>query len=187
MLRVGYKNIKSYGLLEVCMFNLKFNHPEYSDKKINESLFDILKSNTLLSLASVTPDSKAHINTLFYAFDDKLKLYVITDPKSDHSKNLKKNASVAIAIFNSQLKFWKDDVKGVQLFGKCYRTPIIQLSKATTRFIKRFPVFKSLVKNPKDFAKKAVAVKIHTIEVDRIKILDEARFGEENYIEAKIK
>ena len=39
---------------------------------------------------------------------------------------------------------------------------------------------------PGDFAKKAVTVKMYTIEINRIKIFDEARFGEENYIETRI-
>ena len=48
-------------------------------------------------------------------------------------------------------------------------------------------VFKEIVKNPKDFMKKAVSVKLYTLEIERIKLFDETRFGEENFIELSIK
>ena len=165
---------------------LKFNHPNYKNNKLNESLFEILKNNTLLSLSTVTPNGNAYINTAFYAFDNKLRIYIITDPKSNHSKNLVKNQSIAISIFDSHFEFWKDKLKGVQLFGKGYKTPILQMHSATYCFIKRFPLFKELVKNPKDFMKKTVKVSLYTLEIDRIKLFDETRFGEENFIELRL-
>ena len=169
------------------MFNFNFNHPEYKNKLLNESLFDIIKSNKLLSMATITNGNVAHINTAYYAFDNKMTLYIITDPKSQHSINVKENKSVAASIFNSHLTFWEDDMQGVQLFGKCYKTQLMQLPKGTSCFIKRFPVFKELVTKPEDFVKKAVIVKLYTIEVSRIKLFDEKRFGEEIFIELVIK
>lgn len=164
----------------------KFKHSKYSDKKLNESILDILENNTLLSLATVRPDGKPYINTAYYAFDNKLRLYIITDPKSNHSKNLEKNKSASVSIFNSKLRFWKDDMQGLQLFGKCYKTTLMQLPKGTSCFLKRFPVFKELVKSPKDFVKKAVSVKLYTIEISHIKLFDETRFEEEEFINLKI-
>ncbi len=168
------------------MFSFNFNHPEYSDKILNESLYDIMENNKLLSMATVTQERKAHINTAYYAYENNLKLYIITDPKSNHSKNVKQNESVSVSIFNSHLQFWEDDMQGLQLFGKCYKTPKLELLKGTWCFIKRFPVFKELVTRPEDFAKKAVTVKLYTIEVLKIKLFDEERFGEENFITLEI-
>jgi len=169
------------------MFNFKFNRPEYPDNKLNESIFEILNNNKLLSLATITPRGNAYINTAFYAFDEKLRLYIVTDPKYNHSMNLNKNSSIAATIFDSHLKFWKDKLQGVQLFGKGYRTPILQLHKGTSCFLKRFPVFKELVKSPKDFMKKAVTVKLYTLEINHLKLFDEIRFGEENFIELRLR
>ena len=162
----------------------KFKHAKYSDKKLNESLFNILKNNKLLSLSTVTHSGKAHINTAYYAYDDKLRLYIVTDPKSKHSKNLEKNNSVAVTIFNSKLRFWTDDVQGLQLFGKCYKTPLNQLSEGTKAFVKRFPLFKESVKVPKDF--ESSEVKLYTIEIKRIQMFDEKIFGEEKVVNLKI-
>jgi uncharacterized protein YhbP (UPF0306 family) len=168
------------------MFSFKFNHPEYSNKILNESLYKIIENNKLLSMATVTQECKAHINTAYYAYDNNLKLYIITDPKSNHSNNVKQNESVSVSIFNSHLQFLKDDMQGIQLFGKCYKTPKLKFPKGTSCFIKRFPVFKGLVTNPEDFAKKAATVKLYTIEVLKIKLFDEERFGKENFIALEV-
>jgi len=60
----------------------KFNRFDYNDKDSNKGLFEILEHNKILSLTTVTPKGKAYINTAFYAFDEKLRIYIITDPKS---------------------------------------------------------------------------------------------------------
>jgi len=165
---------------------LRFNHSQYSDRQLNESLFDILEHNKLLSLATVTSNGNAYINAAYYAFDEKLKLYIITDPKSNHCINLNKNSSVAVSIFDSHLKFWYDKLKGVQLFGRGHKTTLSQLPKGTYCFLKRFPLFKELVKNPNDFMKKGVGVKLYTLEINKIKLFDEKKFGEENFIDLNL-
>jgi len=137
-------------------------------------------------MATINPNGESYINTAYYAFDEKLRLYIITNPKSNHSINLSKNPSVSVSIFDSHLKFWEDKLQGVQLFGTGYKTPISQLPRGTSCFLKRFPLFKEIVKKPKDFMKKSVAVKIYTLEIKKIKLFDEKRFGEENFIELKL-
>ena len=78
---------------------------------------------------------------------------------------LKKNSSVATNVFDSHFRFWKNKLRGVQLFGKGYKTNVIHIGKGTLCFIKRFPEFKELVKKPKDFMKKAVSVKLYTLQI----------------------
>jgi len=168
------------------MFNFKFGNPDFNDKDLNDSLFEILEHNKLLSIASISEGNIAHINTAFYAFNDKLVLFIITDPKSTHSLNFEKNDSVAVSIFDSHLKFWEDNMAGLQLFGKCYRTPLLQLITGTHNYLKRFPLFKELVKKPEDFSKKSVTMKLYTIEIERIKLFDEKRFGEEVFIKLEL-
>ena len=73
------------------------------------------------------------------------------------------------------------------MFGKGYKTPLSQLPKGTSCFLKRFPLFKEVVKSPKDFIKKVITVKLYTLEIERIKLFDEKRFGEEKFIEVKLK
>ncbi len=163
------------------MITFQFNHPDYADQQLNKCIYDILEMNKLMSMATVDDKQKAHINTAYFAYNNQLHLYLITDPSSQHSKNVENNDSVALTIFNSHQEFWTE-LQGLQLFGRCMKTPILQVPNAFGCFLKRFPVFKEFVNNPKDMLKKSAEVRFYTIEVARIKLFDEPNFGEENYI-----
>lgn len=167
------------------MINFKFNHPDYSDQKLNQSIQEILDNNKLLSMATVDNEKKSHINTAYFAFNDKLNLFLITDPATKHAKNIEHNSSVAATVFDSHLGFWTE-MQGLQLFGTCYKTPFVHLPNALSCFINRFPVFTELVKKPADMLKKSIIVKFYTIEVKRIKLFDEPNFGEENFVNLTI-
>lgn len=168
------------------MFDFSFNHNDYEDNKLNESISDIVSKTNLLSMSTVRPNGTAHINTSFFSYDNKLNLYYISSPNTEHTTNILTNSSVAATIFNSNLQFWKDDMQGIQIFGNSCKTKMIELPKATATFIRRFPVFASLVSNPEDFSKKAVEVRMYTIKPIRIKLFDETRFGEEVFIDLEL-
>jgi hypothetical protein len=163
----------------------EFGHKDYADQALNESLSGILNDAKLLSMATVTPDGVAHINNAYFAFDDALRLFIITDPESVHGRNLAANHSVAVTVFDSHQEFWTP-LRGLQLFGTCQQTSLLGLPHALSCFLGRFPVFSELVRNPADFATKAVSVKLHTITIERLKLFDEPAFGEEVYIELSI-
>lgn len=163
------------------MLKFKFNHPEFSDEKLNQSIYNILDTNRLLSLATVDSEQKPHINTAYFSFNDKLHLFLITDPATKHARNIETNNSVALTVFDSHLGFWTE-MQGMQLFGKCYRTPTMQIPTALGSFVKRFPVFTQLVKRPEDMFDKSLTVRFFTIEIEKIKLFDEPNFGEEVFI-----
>jgi uncharacterized protein YhbP (UPF0306 family) len=167
--------------------NIKFafGHKDHDDNALNESISVILNAAKLLSMATVRSEGVAHINTAYFAFDDALRLFIITDPESVHGRNLVSNHSVAVTVFDSQQEFWTP-LRGLQLFGTCQQTPLMGLPHALNCFLGRFPVFSELVRNPADFATKAVTVKLHTITVERLKLFDEPTFGEEVYIDLNI-
>ncbi len=168
------------------MLAFKFQHDKYSDEQLNRSITDVLEHGRLLSMSTVRPDGSAHINTAFYSFDSSLRLFIITDPKTGHGTNLASNPSVAVAIFNSHQEFWTP-LRGLQLFGTCRQTPLLQIPHALSSFVKRFPVFSELVKSPADLASKTLAIRFHTIDVKRLKLFDEPTFGEEVFIDLKVR
>src|SRR5258708_34880375 len=132
---------------------LKFDNKKYSNEQLNKSIIEILEHGRLLSMSTVRPDAAAHINTAFYSFDTSLRLFIITDPTTVHGVNLTTNNSIAAAVFDSHQEFWTP-LRGLQLFGTCRQTPLLQLPHALSCFSKRFPVFTELVKNPMDIASK---------------------------------
>jgi len=164
----------------------KFYNKEYKDHVLNESILDIVSKTELLSLSTIGPDLKPHINTSFFSYDNHLNLYFISSPNTKHVLNLVSNSNVAATIFDSKLRFWEDDMQGLQIFGTCQKTQLLQLPKAMAAFIRRFPVFASLVSSPDDFTKKAVEVRMYTIKTTKIKLFDEKRFGEEVFIDLEL-
>jgi len=48
-------------------------------------------------------------------------------------------------------------------------------------YIKKYPTVSKLIKNPKEFLTKFKESKIYKIELEKIKILDEKKFGKEEY------
>jgi len=74
---------------------------QLSDEHIRQVVFDILKANTLCSIATVTPDGRAHVNIAYFCYSDELELYFLSHPRSLHCRNLSMNPSMAAAIFSS--------------------------------------------------------------------------------------
>lgn len=169
------------------MLKFEFNHKEFSDEKLNFSINKILSKTTLLSLATINEDGLTpHICTTYFAYNDKLHLYIITDPATKHSQNLNKNSNVAITVFNSHQGFWEDNMEGLQLFGTCKKLSLTSSLGAFSCFSKRFPVFNTLIKKPDDILKKAFSIRFHEIKIDRLKLFDEETFGEEVFIDLNI-
>ena len=75
-----------------------------------------MNASPLCSLGTVTPAGRAHINHMYFAWDDGFNVYWISDGDSLHSRNLIKNRSAAITIYASHQVWGKPD-RGIQLFG----------------------------------------------------------------------
>src|SRR2546423_12733780 len=76
----------------------------------------LINGSPLCSLATVTPSGRAHINHMYFAWDDRFDLFWISDPDSIHSRNLVKNRSAAVTIYASN-QVWGRPDRGIQLFG----------------------------------------------------------------------
>jgi len=75
-----------------------------------------MNASPLCSLGTVTPAGRAHINHMYFAWDDAFNVYWISDRDSLHSRNLARNSSAAITIYASHQVWGKPD-RGIQLFG----------------------------------------------------------------------
>ena len=75
-----------------------------------------MNASALCSLATVSPAGRAHINHMYFAWDDRFSVYWISDRDSRHSRNLAGNSSAAITIYASHQVWGKPD-RGIQLFG----------------------------------------------------------------------
>ncbi|MCP6719459.1 MAG: pyridoxamine 5'-phosphate oxidase family protein [Patescibacteria group bacterium] len=81
-------------------------------------LEECMQSTEFCCLATVD-DNGVWSNTIYFAWDDNLNLYFISQPQSHHMKNLVKDPRIAISIYNTTQSTF-DDVAGIQLDGEAH-------------------------------------------------------------------
>ncbi|MDH2902130.1 MAG: pyridoxamine 5'-phosphate oxidase family protein [archaeon] len=113
---------------------------KFSDKRVKRSIFDILKRNVLCSMATVDKNGRAHINTAYFAYSNCPELFFCSYPDSIHCKNLSKNSSMAITVFESAQTWGKPD-RGIQLLGSCHESKGNLRKKAEKVYGSRFKGF----------------------------------------------
>lgn len=160
---------------------VQLSHPNYPIKELHDSILEILEENILLSMATIKDGNQSYINTAFFCFNKYLEFYILTNPKSQHCRNLLSNKSVALAIFNSHQP-WTEDVKGLQLRGECELAKGKKLLEGTTLYLKRFAALGEWIKHPKDFSMGVIETKLYVIRTNWLQLYDSARFGDDNFI-----
>ena len=96
-----------------------------------------MNASPLSSLATVTPGGKAHINHMYFAWNERFEVVWISDADSLHSRNLVKNNSAALTIYASN-QIWGRPDRGIQLFGTAGVTKDRASQEARRLYAKRF-------------------------------------------------
>src|SRR5438045_8796133 len=73
----------------------------FSSERLERVARRLMNASPLCSLATVTPGGRAHINHMYFAWNDAFEVFWISDPRSVHSRNLIRNRSAAVAIYAS--------------------------------------------------------------------------------------
>lgn len=141
----------------------------FSDERVRRSVFRILRRNVLCSMATVAREDRAHINTAYFCYSPDLELYFLSYPTSLHCKNLKRNPSMAMTIFDSSQN-WGDPDRGVQLFGSCSEVRGDEAKEAERLYLGRFPRYE-------DLAPRLRPCRFYRFLPRRVKVLDEREFG----------
>jgi uncharacterized protein YhbP (UPF0306 family) len=117
-----------------------------SAPKVRRSLFRILRSNLLCSMATVDPRGRAHIHTAYFAFGEDLAFYFYSYPDSRHARHLRHNASMAVTVFDSG-QVWGGSDRGLQLKGRCHPVRGPRAEVAAKAYARRFPGFRAWVRS----------------------------------------
>ena len=112
---------------------------DLSPAQVLQSVFRILQTNVLCSMATVTPAGQAHINTAYFSYSDDLELVFLSHPASLHCRNISANSSMAMAVFSSAQK-WGGPDQGLQFFGACH--PAAESLPAQEVYVNRFPGYR---------------------------------------------
>ena len=96
-----------------------------------------LAAQSTLTLATLGPDSRPAAADLYFAANDALELFFLSEPAARHAQNIARNPSIAATI-HPAVWDWKE-ICGVQLEGMCRPvTGVAERLTALTLYGKKF-------------------------------------------------
>jgi uncharacterized protein YhbP (UPF0306 family) len=162
----------------------KLDAQHHSSEELNNSVSEIISETQLMSLATMLPGSVGPwINSAYFACDDAFNFYWLSEPLSQHSKNISVTPQSAIAIFNSQ-QTAAGGKRGLQIVGDGTLATGEVRARGLRAYQHRFAGFENTIRTPEDFDRDIIQSKIYCLTAQMIKIFDEPRFGEVVWIEA---
>lgn len=127
----------------------------------------LLDASTLCAIATVAPGGRAHINTAYFAWNRDLEIVWLSNPGARHSRNLRRNPSVAIAVHDST-QAWGDPDRGIQLFGTALESVGRLTQEYERTYATRFPGYEGPAFG---------AYRLYRFRPRRIKVFDEGALG----------
>jgi len=137
----------------------------------------LLDASKLCAIATVSPRELAHINTAYFAWGDDLNCVWLSHPAAAHSRNLRANPSVAVAVYDSN-QAWGDPDRGIQLFGMAREVSGRAELEAKAVYAKRFSAYAK-----HDLS----AYRFYRFRPRRMKLFDEAILGAGVFVMASIR
>jgi uncharacterized protein len=158
--------------------------PPVSGERLHVAVAHILDFTSLCSWSTVAPPAQAHVNIGYLAHSKDLHLYLLSHPRSRHCRNLAANPSMAVAVFPSAQN-WTDPGRGIQFFGTCAPVADAAVPEAERVYAERYPAYPAWKAGVKS-ADPALEYRIYRFVPDRLKLLDEAEFGDAVFVSAEI-
>jgi uncharacterized protein YhbP (UPF0306 family) len=144
--------------------------------RITAAAQKLLDASTLCTIATVTAAGRAHINTAYFAWSPAFDIVWMSEPRATHSRNLRGNDSVAIAVYDSSQTWGKPD-RGIQLFGSAREIGGENDNQAETLYAKRFPDFTETDLSAYGF---------YVFRARRLKLFDERALGAGTFVTARL-
>jgi uncharacterized protein len=136
----------------------------------------LLDASTLCAIATVTADGSAHVNSAYFAWSRDFHIVWLSEPRARHSRNLRVNNSVAIAVYDST-QTWGMPDRGIQLFGSAREVGGENDNQAETLYAKRFPDFTETDLSAYGF---------YVFRARRLKLFDERALGAGTFVTARL-
>lgn len=133
---------------------------------------DLLDASTLCAIATVSRGSHAHVNTAYFAWTPDLRLVWLSEAAATHSRNLRRNGSAAVAVYDSGQTWAKPD-RGIQLFGVAEEAG----GDAETAYAARFPDYDD---------SRLASYRFYELVPRRVKLFDERTLGAATFVTARV-
>jgi uncharacterized protein YhbP (UPF0306 family) len=164
---------------------ITFRNAEYATERMHQSVFCILEALELCSIATVGPDGEGHINTAFFCYTPNLEFYFVSDTETTHSQNIARSRKIAVAVFDTHQP-WGEPLRGLQFFGDCHLATTLESATALKTHAARFHAYGDYIRALSPLERDKSPYRFYVFQVIKVKILDEAQFGEECFITADI-
>lgn len=164
------------------MGHLRTVRRRISEEPVKRSISRILRGTTLCSMATVAAN-RAHINTAYFCYSRELELFYLSDPEALHSRNLTKNASMGVTVFDTRQTWGRTD-RGLQMFGTCREARGRTASTAERLYGNRFPLYRRWLEENGPAGSRVRSYRFYRFVPARVKVLDERVFGGGVFVEA---
>jgi uncharacterized protein YhbP (UPF0306 family) len=114
-----------------------------SEPETRRRVLAFLREHTTLALATVDPSGAPAVAAVFYAADDDLNLFFLTEERTEHGRNMLANPHVAAAI-HADGQDWRA-IRGVQLRGRAAIATAAELPHAIKTYAARYAFVASLL------------------------------------------
>ena len=112
-----------------------------------ESLRDILANGKLLSLSTTTENGDSRTIQVWYASDENLSIYFISNKNRDHSLNILHRPDVSGALTSIHLEGLGQKVRGLSFHGKASEVDSAELHRAHSIYAKKWDAANNMFYN----------------------------------------
>jgi uncharacterized protein YhbP (UPF0306 family) len=147
----------------------------FASGRIEAAARALLDASTLCAVATVSRQGRAHVNAVYFAWDDELGIFWISAPEAQHSRNLRDNPSAAVTVFDST-QSWGGKDRGIQLFGSARM--LDRARDAERVYGQRFPSY-----TPGEFP----SLRFYRFRPTRLKLFDEKALGSGLFVSARVR
>jgi uncharacterized protein YhbP (UPF0306 family) len=137
---------------------------------------ELLDASPLCAIATVAAGSRAHVNTAYFAWSPDFDIVWMSEPNARHSRNLRANNTVAVAVFDSG-QTWGGPDRGIQLFGSASETEGRAVDRAAALYASRFARLGGF---------DVSAYRLYLFRPRRLKLFDERALGTGVFVIAKV-
>ena len=141
---------------------------------------ELLEAHSTVTLATCGPEGP-WAAAVFFASDDDLNLYFVTDQRTRHGRDLMANGRVAGAL-HPDCDAWQD-IRGLQLEGSVSILDGDRRAGALACYLAKFPRVRSMYEQPQDEDERLIAGRLRRASLfqlipERIRLIDNGRgFG----------
>jgi uncharacterized protein YhbP (UPF0306 family) len=145
--------------------------------RIERAAFGLLDASALCAISTVSPRAKAHVNTVYFAWNRGFEIFWLSSTSARHSQNIRARPSAAIAVYDSG-QVWGRPDRGIQLFGSARRLPAAEVTRAESLYAARFQGYAS-----PDLR----SYRFYGFRSERLKVFDESAFGAGVFVTAAVR